>query len=277
VHRLRRDARGELTVGEPKLPTVKRLFNAVSRCAFPGCATPAIDPASGSVLLEVCHIHGDKEKAARFVEAQTDEQRQAYENLLLLCGVHHKIVDDNEDDYPAELLRQMKAAAERRPPPTRPPESAAEQALQALRGATIHGPVVVGTVHGQVAHTINNYAPPVRRIGPALEEQMVRELAPIADPSLQCNVGGYANEPLLQDLTRVLKRAGWNALAWSMLTPMSTRPGLWFRVPVPTPPAVQQLVRTIEAAGLTPRPAFVESHPRDLPHLVVVTIGPAPA
>ncbi|OWK45158.1 transposase [Fimbriiglobus ruber] len=36
-----------------------------------------------------------------------------YNNLILLCKVHHKKVDDQPETYPIEKLREMKAAHER--------------------------------------------------------------------------------------------------------------------------------------------------------------------
>src|SRR4051794_32830103 len=94
---------------EPSRPTVKRLF-AVSgnRCAFPKCATPLVDPQSGSIVGEVCHIQGDKPGAARYDTSQSNEERHGYDNLLLMCNVHHKVIDDDETAYTVERLVQMK-------------------------------------------------------------------------------------------------------------------------------------------------------------------------
>jgi hypothetical protein len=80
----------------PSTPTVKRLF-AVSgnKCAFPDCFQPLVDPASGSIVGEVCHIKGDKSGAARYDAAQNSKEH-GFGNLILLCGAHHKIIDDKE-------------------------------------------------------------------------------------------------------------------------------------------------------------------------------------
>src|SRR5947209_5850094 len=90
---------------EPSRPTVKRLF-AVSgnRCAFPKCSTPLVDAGSGSIIGEICHIKGEKPTAVRYDAAQSQEDRHGFDNLILFCGVHHKVVDDNESAYTFERL-----------------------------------------------------------------------------------------------------------------------------------------------------------------------------
>jgi hypothetical protein len=57
---------------------------------------------------EMAHIEGEKPGSARYNPGMTDEQRAAYENLILLCPTHHKIIDKNEAEYPVEKLKQIK-------------------------------------------------------------------------------------------------------------------------------------------------------------------------
>src|SRR5439155_22099202 len=101
---------------EPSRPTVKRLF-AVSRnlCAFPGCETQLVDSDTGSVLGEICHINGENPRSARYDPAQSPEGRQSFDNLTLMGGQHHKLIDDNPEKYPADRLRQIKAKHESDP------------------------------------------------------------------------------------------------------------------------------------------------------------------
>jgi len=147
---------------EPSRPTVKRLF-AVSgnRCAFPKCSTQLVDKQSGSVVGEMCHIKGEKPGAARYDSNQSNEERHNFENLILLCNVHHKIVDDDEVAYTVERLRQMKLDHESRN--TDPPhvnEATVEQFISvAINSTAIHRDMVAsyGQSGGQTAHSINNY------------------------------------------------------------------------------------------------------------------------
>jgi hypothetical protein len=46
--------------------------------------------------------------------ALTEEERDDYENLLLLCKVHHKQIDDQPTSYPVDRLNDMKRAHESR-------------------------------------------------------------------------------------------------------------------------------------------------------------------
>jgi len=64
------------------------------------------------VLVDVCHIKGEKPEAARYDVAQSDDNRRAFENLMLLCTVHHRIVDTNEARYDADRLHALKALNE---------------------------------------------------------------------------------------------------------------------------------------------------------------------
>lgn len=99
-------------MSQPSLPTVKRLF-AVSGniCAFLKCTMPLID-GSGSVIGQICHIKGKNAGSARYDIAQTNEQRNAFENLIVMCLVHHKVIDDDEESYPVEKLQKLKIAHE---------------------------------------------------------------------------------------------------------------------------------------------------------------------
>lgn len=65
-----------------------------------------VDNGKYVVLGEECHIVGKKPKAARHKEDYP--QRETYYNAILMCGVHHKIIDDNPDVYTIEVLHTMK-------------------------------------------------------------------------------------------------------------------------------------------------------------------------
>ncbi len=57
---------------------------------------------------EAAHIKAESPGGPRYDLSQTQEERRAYENLILLCGVHHKFVDDDEEAYTVERLQKMK-------------------------------------------------------------------------------------------------------------------------------------------------------------------------
>ncbi|MBP3954995.1 HNH endonuclease [Gemmata sp. G18] len=108
----------ELT--EPSRPTVKRLFAlSGNRCAFPNCQIPIVDSISGSIVGEICHIKGEKEGSARHDQNQQNSERHSFDNLILLCGRHHKVIDDNESKYPVSFLINVKGKHETGQPKTR--------------------------------------------------------------------------------------------------------------------------------------------------------------
>jgi len=87
----------------------------MNRCAFPGCPTPILDPSTSTILAEICHIHAQSEKGPRYNPEQNSEQRHSLENLILMCRVHHKIIDaiENLAEYPAQRLFEIKAHHEK--------------------------------------------------------------------------------------------------------------------------------------------------------------------
>jgi hypothetical protein len=68
------------------------------------------DNAKYIVLGEECHIVGEKPKAARYIDDYPE--REAYYNAILMCRLHHKIIDDNENVYTIEILHYMKDSHE---------------------------------------------------------------------------------------------------------------------------------------------------------------------
>src|SRR5579864_8713753 len=61
-----------------------------------------------SVVGEECHITSGRGQGPRYDRSVPDERIDDAENLVLLCRVHHKMVDDQYETYTAELLRNLK-------------------------------------------------------------------------------------------------------------------------------------------------------------------------
>lgn len=67
---------------------------------------------SESVVADECHIHsprGGPRHNPQLDPSKVDE----YENLILLCRTHHKLVDDQERTFPSQDLRDMKRTHEK--------------------------------------------------------------------------------------------------------------------------------------------------------------------
>lgn len=97
----------------PAESTVKRLFAlAQNRCAYPGCATLIVQP-TGVVTGKICHIKAKSPDGPRYDPGQTDLERHGFGNLILLCGVHHDIVDAEPQRFTVDLLKEFKEIHER--------------------------------------------------------------------------------------------------------------------------------------------------------------------
>src|SRR5688572_20704699 len=111
---------GTLSGGMPELSapresTIRKLFALSSnRCAFPDCQTAIVDRSTEAIVGEVCHIRAQREGGPRFDPGQTSEERHSLQNLVLMCGVHHKIIDADENlsRFSAERLQEIKAKHE---------------------------------------------------------------------------------------------------------------------------------------------------------------------
>ncbi|OIQ51122.1 hypothetical protein BerOc1_03067 [Pseudodesulfovibrio hydrargyri] len=88
--------------------TIKKLYAmSGNECAMPACDTKLFSKA-GVFLGEICHINAKNRNGSRFDPNQSDEERNGYDNLLILCPNCHTIIDSREDWYPAEALREIK-------------------------------------------------------------------------------------------------------------------------------------------------------------------------
>jgi hypothetical protein len=137
----------------PRTPTVKRLF-AVSgnQCAFSKCTQTLIE--GETVTGKICHIKGKKKGGARYDETQTDEERHAFENLILMCGRHHDVIDDDEEAYTVERLIRMKADHERTA--MRIPDNQAELAARLIVNQQVTSIQQSGGITAQTIH-VHNY------------------------------------------------------------------------------------------------------------------------
>ena len=98
-----------MTLTAPRDKTKKQIF-AVSgnKCYFPNCNIPLVYLESGTVTGEICHIKGKRHGSPRYDPKQTNEERHGFENLLLMCPIHHKVIDDDLDSYTVSRLEDIK-------------------------------------------------------------------------------------------------------------------------------------------------------------------------
>ena len=136
----------------PSSTTIKRLFAlSGNRCAFPRCPNSLFDQ-NGTFIADVCHIAGDKSGAKRYDLTQTEAQRQGFNNLIVLCANHHRVIDSDEFTYTRPALRKMKQVHE---------ASATDEFVisdrQAEKIAAFLGGAVAATAFGELAHEVAKF------------------------------------------------------------------------------------------------------------------------
>lgn len=97
----------------PTVATVKRLF-AVSgnQCAFEKCELPLVDKSSGKVTGRICHINARRENGPRFDSTQTEKKNMDFDNLILMCPIHHDVIDSDLKSYTKDRLIEIKKTQE---------------------------------------------------------------------------------------------------------------------------------------------------------------------
>jgi len=66
-----------------------------------------------SVVGDECHVVSGRSQGPRYDSSFPSDQLDSHTNLILLCRVHHKMVDDQSETYTADLLHQIKGNHER--------------------------------------------------------------------------------------------------------------------------------------------------------------------
>lgn len=81
-------------------------------CALPTCRKNLVEDETqtddASIVGDEAHIVAREENGPRGKSSLTPEERDKYNNLILMCKVHHKMIDDQPLEYTVEKLHQMK-------------------------------------------------------------------------------------------------------------------------------------------------------------------------
>ncbi|MFA5157514.1 MAG: HNH endonuclease [Candidatus Omnitrophota bacterium] len=81
-----------------------------NRCAM--CRKELVFEATAAddecVVGDECHIISPQPNGPRHDSSLKPQLFDAYENILLLCKVHHKLIDDQASTYTVDLLRRLK-------------------------------------------------------------------------------------------------------------------------------------------------------------------------
>jgi hypothetical protein len=97
----------------PTRETLRELYlKSGNRCAFPGCKKSLFN-IKGFFVGQICHIEAAEPGGERFNKKQTNEQRRAPSNLVLMCYEHH--VETNDvDKFPVEAMVRIKTEHEKK-------------------------------------------------------------------------------------------------------------------------------------------------------------------
>lgn len=95
------------------LKTRKMLWGrSANRCSMPDCRRQLVEDESEtddpSIVGEEAHIVASEKNGPRGTYDLPADKRDYYDNLILLCNIHHKIIDDQPLKYGVEELRKIK-------------------------------------------------------------------------------------------------------------------------------------------------------------------------
>ena len=97
-------------------PLKMRWGRAAGRCSLPECRRKLIEDATAaddpSVVGDNCHIVSEADDGPRANPAMPLEERNSYSNLILMCRVHHKKIDDQVNEFTIARLQKIKEAHE---------------------------------------------------------------------------------------------------------------------------------------------------------------------
>jgi hypothetical protein len=156
-----------------------------NRCAFPRCTTALIQ--GDTVVGQICHIKAAKPGGPRYDDQQTDAERHAFANLILMCGTHHTVIDDDEEAYTVQRL--LKPKAEHEKGAAQIDDRFAEHAAQLLIKQTVSSANQSGgiTAHTVNADTINLHPPPILALGAGAPDWSIQQLFYYLRPNISPN------------------------------------------------------------------------------------------
>ena len=87
------------------------------RCEFEGCNRPLYEDILTKKQYNnayIAHIVADSPDGPRGDSERSPQLADDIKNLMLMCDCHHRLIDNNADDYPEDRLLDMKQKHEKR-------------------------------------------------------------------------------------------------------------------------------------------------------------------
>ena len=87
-------------------------------CCFPECDLSCVREAENedpsAIIGQIAHIQAKSDTGPRANTSLSDQERDAYSNLILLCPTHHRLVDVQENTYTVDMVWGWKEDRESR-------------------------------------------------------------------------------------------------------------------------------------------------------------------
>jgi len=88
--------------------TIKKLYSRAGNiCSHPDCSQQLITD-DGTNVSDISHIEGGEPGSPRHNPELALEQLNDYENLIVMCKIHNKIIDSEEKKFTVEYLKEIK-------------------------------------------------------------------------------------------------------------------------------------------------------------------------
>jgi hypothetical protein len=166
-------------------------------CYWPSCDEPIVRFVDGLPInnFEIAHIRAINNGGPRWVDGLDQEQLNSFDNLVLLCLVHHKIVDKiRPHDFSIEILQDWKTAR----------EASGQASLRGLRGVTeerLQEMIAESflTVRTQIQDAIGRLE--------AVDLEAANLLRPLIDELAEARINAYFPN---EDVATMLASAGHN-------------------------------------------------------------------
>lgn len=101
----------------PNAHTQRRLFaSSAGYCQNPGCSEKLFDEAEGQrfLIAELAHVFAAQDDGPRANAELSEEERGAFENLIVLCANCHTKVDKAPDAFSDSTLKRWKREHEQK-------------------------------------------------------------------------------------------------------------------------------------------------------------------
>jgi hypothetical protein len=223
-------------MNNPSISVIKRLFSVSgNKCAFPKCTNKLV--INEKVVGKICHIKAASKLGPRYDDNQSDDERHGYDNLILLCPIHHDVVDSDVESYSVERLVKMKKDHELLGSNNSDiSDNLATKFVSSLKIERIdNGSVIISNnqIGGQVAHTINNWGPKQREIPKDIEQKIIKHLSIIPPTKIgfASTSGNYEAHVFKTNLMNIFHKAGWNTIDMSTFMFFGANRGIIITVP----------------------------------------------